>query len=118
MPGMFETYGRSGGTERKPSTLAKLDRIRKTFRHEEADRVPITDFFWGQFRDRWRTELGLPADADPYYHYDLDLITTVPNMDPTSGRSRRSARTTRRSWSRPASRPRSASGSICRCQSR
>ncbi len=27
-------------------------------------------------------ELGLPADANPYYHYDLDWIVTVPNMDP------------------------------------
>jgi hypothetical protein len=79
---MFETFGRGGGTERKPSTLAKLDRVRKTFRHEEADRVPISDFFWGKFRDRWRAELGLPEDADPYYHYDLDFIVTVPNMDP------------------------------------
>jgi len=38
--------------------------------------------FWGGFTRRWRAELGLPADANPYYHYDLDLITTVPNMDP------------------------------------
>ncbi len=82
MPGMFETYGRGGSETRKPETLAKLDRVRKTFRHEEADRVPITDFFWGGFRDQWRKDLGLPADADPYYHYDLDYIVTVPNMDP------------------------------------
>ena len=82
MPGMFETFGRGGNEPRKASTLAKLERVRKTFAHEEADRVPITDFFWGQFRDRWRTELGLPADADPYYYYDLDYIVTVPNMDP------------------------------------
>jgi len=82
MPGMFETFGRGEGATRSPETLAKLDRVRKTFRHEEADRVPITDFFWGQFRDRWRSELGLPADADPYYYYDLDYIVTVPNMDP------------------------------------
>ena len=81
--GMFETVGKSSNTtERRPETLAKLERLRKTFRHEEADRVPISDFFWGQFKDRWRTELGLPADADPYYHYDLDFIVTVPNMDP------------------------------------
>ncbi len=66
MPGMFETYGRGGSEARKPETLAKLDRVRKTFAHEEADRVPITDFFWGQFRDRWRSELGLSPDADPY----------------------------------------------------
>jgi uroporphyrinogen decarboxylase len=82
MPGMFETFGRGGNEPRKASTLAKLDRVRKTFRHEEADRVPITDFFWGSFKENWRRDLGLPADADPYYHYDLDYIVTVPNMDP------------------------------------
>ena len=79
---MFATFGTADSIERKPSTLAKLDRVNKTFRHEEADRVPITDFFWGGFRDQWRKDLGLPADADPYYVYDLDFIVTVPNMDP------------------------------------
>jgi hypothetical protein len=29
-----------------------------------------------------RRELGLADDANPYYHYDLDWIVTVPNMDP------------------------------------
>jgi uroporphyrinogen decarboxylase len=79
---MFATFGTATDTERKPGTLAKLERVRKTFAHEEADRVPISEFFWGRFRERWQQELGLPADADPYYHYDLDFIVTVPNMDP------------------------------------
>ncbi len=26
--------------------------------------------------------MGLPEDADPHRHYDLDFIVTVPNMDP------------------------------------
>ena len=56
--------------------------MNKALRHEEPDRVPISDFFWGSFTERWRKELGLPADANPYYHYDLDWIVTVPNMDP------------------------------------
>ncbi len=67
---------------RKTGTLAKLERMRKTLRHEEPDRVPISDFFWGGFTARWRAELGLPDDADPYRHYDLDWIVTTPNMDP------------------------------------
>ena len=79
---MFGTFGTATTVDRKPSTLAKLERVRKTFRHEEADRVPISDFFWGAFKDRWRRELGLAPDVDPYYYYDLDLIVTVPNMDP------------------------------------
>jgi hypothetical protein len=80
---MFDTSGRSSSTrERKPTTLAKLERMNKALSHEEPDRVPISDFFWGSFTKRWREELGLPADASPYYHYDLDWIVTVPNMDP------------------------------------
>ena len=68
--------------ERTENCLKKLDRMAKTLRHEEADQVPISDFFWGSFVERWRQDLGLPDDANPYYHYDLDWIVTVPNMDP------------------------------------
>jgi hypothetical protein len=68
--------------KRTDNCLSKLDRINKTLRHEEADRVPISDFFWLTFIDRWREELGLPKDASPYNHYDLDWICTVPNCDP------------------------------------
>jgi hypothetical protein len=50
--------------------------------HREADRIPVSDFFWGSFLTRWRQELGLPADADIYRHYDLDWQVTIPNMDP------------------------------------
>lgn len=68
--------------ERSASCFAKLDRMNKALRHQEPDRVPISDFFWGSFIKRWREELGLPADADPYYYYNLDWIVTTPNMDP------------------------------------
>jgi hypothetical protein len=80
---MFDTVGQSAHqTGRKENTLRKLQRLHKALRHEEPDRVPISDFFWGAFTQRWRKELGLPDNANPYYHYDLDWITTVPNMDP------------------------------------
>ncbi len=74
--------GKAELRSRKESTLRKLDRMNKALHHEEPDRVPISDFFWGGFVERWRRELGLPADANPYYHYDLDWIVTMPNMDP------------------------------------
>ena len=80
---MFDPAGQTAdSTARKGNTLRKLDRVNKALRHEEPDRVPISDFFWGSFVERWRRELDLPADANPYYHYDLDWIVTVPNMDP------------------------------------
>lgn len=81
--GMFDTTGKAqDDVVRKDNTLKKLERMQKALRHEEPDRVPISDFFWGGFIERWRKELNLPEDANPYYHYDLDWIVTVPNMDP------------------------------------
>jgi hypothetical protein len=83
MKGMFDTAAKSNHTaQRTENCLKKLQRMNQVLRHEEPDRVPISDFFWGSFIERWRKELGLPADANPYYHYDLDWIVTVPNMDP------------------------------------
>jgi hypothetical protein len=80
---MFDTKGTGKNVAgRKPGTLKKLERMNKALRHEEPDRVPISDFFWGGFVERWRRDLKLPPDASPYYHYDLDWIATVPNMDP------------------------------------
>jgi uroporphyrinogen decarboxylase len=80
--GMFDVQAPSETRERSANTLKKLERLTKALKHEEPDRVPISDFFWGGFKERWRRELNLPDDADPYYHYDLDWIVTVPNMDP------------------------------------
>ena len=68
--------------ERTESCLAKLERMNRALRHEEPDRVPVSDFFWSGFLKRWKEELGLAEDADIYSHYDLDWIVTVPNMDP------------------------------------
>ena len=80
---MFDTTGwPAADTGRKETTRRKLERMNRALRHQEPDRVPISDFFWGSFIQRWQHELGLPADANPYYYYDLDWIVTVPNMDP------------------------------------
>ena len=79
---IFNTAGKADLGGRKENTQRKFERMNKALRHEEPDRVPISDFFWGSFTERWRKDLGLPADANPYYHYDLDWIVTVPNMDP------------------------------------
>ena len=57
--------------ERKKSTLVKLQRMKKTLRHKEPDRVPISDFFWDSFIKRWKEELELPEDTNPYYRYAL-----------------------------------------------
>ncbi len=67
---------------RSDSTRLKIQRLQKSARNEEPDRVPMGEFFWGSFIRRWREELGLAHDANPYYHYDLDWIAINPNMDP------------------------------------
>jgi hypothetical protein len=68
--------------ERSMSCRKKLARVDAALHHREADRVPVSDFFWGSFLERWRRELGLPSDADIYRHYDLDWQVATPNMDP------------------------------------
>ena len=68
--------------ERSKKCLEKLERMNKALEHQEPDRIPISDFFWGSFITRWRNELGLSSDANPYDYYDLDWIVTIHNMDP------------------------------------
>ena len=68
--------------ERTENCLNKLDRMTKALNHQEPDRVPISDWFWGSFLNRWREDLGLPEDTDIYEYYDLDWQVTFPNMDP------------------------------------
>jgi hypothetical protein len=68
--------------ERSANCLRKLERMIKALRHQEADRVPISDFFWGSFLQRWRSDLGLAPDTDIYRYYDLDWQVVNPNMDP------------------------------------
>jgi len=50
--------------------------------HQEPDRVPVSDFFWGSFLKRWREEFDLSADADIYRYYNLDWMQFNPNLDP------------------------------------
>ncbi len=50
--------------------------------HKEPDRVPLTDFYWSSFLERWRKALNLPEETDIYEYYDLDVKVISPNMDP------------------------------------
>ena len=68
--------------QRTAKCLRKLARMDAALHHREPDRVPVSDFFWGSFLERWRREMGLPEDADIYRHYDLDWQVVNPNMDP------------------------------------
>ncbi|MBZ5564116.1 MAG: uroporphyrinogen decarboxylase family protein [Acidobacteriia bacterium] len=67
---------------RTANCFAKLDRMNKALHHQEPDRIPVSDWFWGSFLKRWREELGLTPDTDIYRYYDLDWVVTRPNRDP------------------------------------
>ena len=62
------------------SKQAKLARLRAALTFKEADRVPISDWFWTGFRKKCIAEWG--EGFDPYTKWDLDYITCGPNMDP------------------------------------
>lgn len=68
--------------KRTSNCRKKLERMARALSHQEPDRVPISDFFWGGFVERWKKELNLPDDVNPYTYYNLDWIVTLPNMDP------------------------------------
>ena len=58
----------------------KIQRLRAVLSHKEADRVPVSDFFWTGHLLKCREKFG--PDFDPYRMYDLDYIIITPNMDP------------------------------------
>jgi len=64
------------------SAREKTARVLAALNHQEADRVPIGEFFWTNFIRRCKKELDVPDDFDPYRYWDLDLIVINPNMDP------------------------------------
>ena len=83
MPGMFETYGR-GGSDRRASRRPSpswTGSARPSATRRRTESRSRTSSGAGSATAGARSS-GLPADADPYYHYDLDFIVTVPNMDP------------------------------------
>lgn len=68
--------------ERSENCKRKLERMVKALHHQEPDRVPVSDFFWGGFLTEWRKHFGLAEDADIYRYYDLDWRVETPNLDP------------------------------------
>jgi len=60
----------------------KTKRVLKALSYEKPDRIPITEYFWDEFLEKWREEKHLSEDKDIYQYYDLDLKIISPNMDP------------------------------------
>ena len=68
--------------EKTAKGKAKVERVLNSLRHEEPDRIPLFEYYWTSFVRRWREELGMPGNADPYEYYDIDVLNVGPNMDP------------------------------------
>jgi len=60
----------------------KTKRVLKALSYEKPDRIPITEYFWDEFLEKWRKEKHLSEDKDIYQYYNLDLKIISPNMDP------------------------------------
>ena len=60
----------------------KIERVILSPDRREPDRVPLGDFYWTEFLNRWREKFNLPPDTDIYEYYDLDVKVISPNMDP------------------------------------
>lgn len=57
------------------------ERIARMLRHEEADRVPITDSAWVSTVQRWHGE-GLPAGVSPADFFDYEFVRFAPDQSP------------------------------------
>ncbi len=60
--------------------VAKTRRVLAALDQQEADRVPVGEFFWTNFVRRGQRQNG--PTFGPYRHWDLDLMVVNPNMDP------------------------------------
>jgi len=69
-------------SDRSSDCLKKIGRMKKVLSHEEPDRVPVSDFFWQGFVDKWRDEKKLSSEFDINRYYDFDYVVTMPNTDP------------------------------------
>ena len=82
-------------------SIEKTERVLKAMQHQEADRLPVAEWFAGEFTTRWiewRKKTGQNSDAnvvtaswaamgdsaetDPNRFYDIDVMLVVPNSDP------------------------------------
>ena len=116
--GMFDTAGISSPAQpRKPATLRKAEPMSKTLRHQNpiAYRSAIS---FGAVSRAVARRIRPCRGTDPYYHYDLDWIVTIPNMDPRIRPFQVLRETSGKSSSRRASARRCANVSAARCPSR
>lgn len=68
----------------------KTNRVLTALNHEEPDKIPRGEWFWGGFIDNFKKYKGFESKkvedywADLYIvkYFDLDIINIIPNIDP------------------------------------
>ncbi|OPZ25415.1 MAG: methylcobalamin:coenzyme M methyltransferase [Lentisphaerae bacterium ADurb.BinA184] len=57
-------------------SMTTHERVRRTYEHQEPDRIPICDSPWGATIERWQRE-GMPADVPWVDYFDLDRFAGI-----------------------------------------
>jgi len=69
--------------ERSAHCKKKVERMLKALRHEEPDRVPVSEYyFWPEFMKKWREVNHLSDDVDIHEYYDLDWNISGTDYQP------------------------------------
>ena len=64
------------------ATMTSRERLLRTFRHQEVDRLPMVDSAWAGTVQRWYNE-GMPRDVDWIAYFDMDRIAAIcPDNSP------------------------------------
>ena len=56
--------------------MTSRERILRTFRHEDTDRIPMVDYPWATTLTRWQSE-GLPKEVDWRDYFEFDKVASI-----------------------------------------
>jgi len=56
--------------------MTSHERFRRMFAHQEADRIPLMDYPWGETVERWRRE-GMPVGANWLDYFGFDRVAHI-----------------------------------------
>jgi uroporphyrinogen decarboxylase len=63
------------------TTMTPQERVGRALKHQETDRIPITDSPWGATVDRWRQE-GLPQHIEPAEFFGFEMTQIGADFSP------------------------------------
>ena len=53
--------------------MTSKERVLSALNHQEPDRIPVCEYFWPEFEEKWRKTKGFSSDEDIYHYYKIDL---------------------------------------------